>query len=208
MSLDPHDGDSMTARRAVAVLLGEAAWAPPGVPADAWRRALAEDVVDLLAALAEVDVVIAGADRELAEAIRWPGMTVYEAARPVEVFAALAADGYRQGLVLAADAPDLPALLVGKLFRPLTSRPVAAAPALPGRDGLVGLATVLPAPDWLAALDPDLSVTLPDLRAAAPARPDIATCPGWHRLRTSADLAMLDEALEGWESTRALVAQR
>lgn len=193
----------------MAVLLEPPAWCPPGVPVGEWRRALAEDVVDLLAVLADVDVAIAAAGdgRPVAEAVRWPGMPVYEVPnpRPVAALAALAADGYEQGLALAADLPDLPALLVGKLFRPLSTRTVAAAPVLPAGRGLIGLAARLPVPEWLAAADPTLDAGLPELRTAAGSGPAVASGPGWHRLRGPADLALLDEALEGWDATRALL---
>lgn len=203
--------------RCLVVLLRPVAWAPPGVGVDAWRRALAEDVVDLAAGLEQVDVALAAApaDLPLAEEIRWPTMTVYELprARPVEALSAAERAGYGQAAVLAPDAPDLPGLLVGKLFRPLTSRRVAAAPTLPERTGLVGLAVRLPVPGWLARADPDLDGTDQGaLRAAGRTVPgadphgDVAACPGWHRLRTAADLARLDEHLEGWENTRALLS--
>ncbi|GIL28385.1 hypothetical protein [Actinocatenispora comari] len=203
--------------RCVLVLLDPPGWAPPGVPAQAWRRALAEDVVDLLAPLAEVDVALAAtaADRPLAEAIRWPTTPVYEiaAARPVAALAAAAQAGYRQAAVLPADLPDLPGLLIGKLFRALSDRAVAAAPRLPDRADLAALASRLPVPEWLVTADPALTGTdQAGLRAAgrtvpgAPPHGDVAACPGWHRLRGPADLARLDESLEGWEATRALLA--
>ena len=42
-------------RRVIVTLLGPVRWAPPGVDLARWRAALAEDVVDLLAMLNEVD---------------------------------------------------------------------------------------------------------------------------------------------------------
>src|SRR5207248_2054728 len=68
------------------------------------------------------------------------GTTVYQlpALTSDVIFAAAGRDGYDQAAVLAADAPDLPGMLVGKLLRPLSSRPVSVAPALTG--GLLGLA--------------------------------------------------------------------
>jgi hypothetical protein len=205
-------------RRCVVVLLTPVSWAPPGVELDAWRYALAEDVVDLLTALAEVDVVLAAppGTRPLAEAIRWPRMPVYDltAATPLAALRAATGAGYHQAVVLPADAPDLPTLVLGKLFRPLTTRPVAAAPADPTPDdavsGLVGLAASLPVAGWLADHDPDLDVdSLATLRAAARAAgaSGPAAAPGWGRQRGPADLAALDPDLEGWESTRALLSQ-
>ena len=84
----------------------------------------------------------------------------------VTVGATLAAlDGYDQAALCAADAPDLPAMLLGKLFRPLGSHRVAVSPAEPG-PGLLGLATRLPAPGWL----PDASTR----RSASRLAPTVA----------------------------------
>jgi hypothetical protein len=203
-------------RRAVIALLVPVPWHPPGVDPLAWRTALAEDVVDLLATLNEVEPAIATtpADRALAAAVAWPTMPVYEvpAASPVAAFAAAAADGYDQAAVLAADAPDLPGLLVGKLLRPLTTRAVAVAPASAAEStgdaeptGLLGVAARLPAPDWLPDLDLDEG-TVAALRKAAPSRPQVATAPGWRRMRGPSDLATLDPAVEGWDATRTLLS--
>ena len=101
-------------------------WAPPGTDPASWRRALAEDVVDLIASLAAADAAIAVGRREhdLAAAVAWPRMPVYEldVPTPRAALAAAAADGYEQAAVLAGDAPDVPGLLVGKLLQPLTTR--------------------------------------------------------------------------------------
>jgi hypothetical protein len=145
-------------RRAVLVPLARPAWSPPGVAPEEWRRALAEDVVDVVAALAEVEPALAAGpgDRALAEAVLWPGMRVFEVAEltvPVLLGAAFRA-GYAQAALIAPDAPDLPAMLIGKLLRPLTSRALAVAPALNGT-GLLGLAARLPAPEWLPSLGLD-----------------------------------------------------
>lgn len=189
-------------------VLGPVAWSPPGVDLATWRAALAEDVVDLLATLNEVEPAIAalGADRALAESVAWPSMPVYEVPdlTASAVFAAAAKDGYDQAAAVAADAPDLPGLLVGKLLRPLTTRPLAVAPADPG-PGLLGVASRLPAPDWLPAFDLD-GGSIPEVRSAAPQLPDVGSSPGWRRLRGPADLATLDPAVEGWETTRALLS--
>ncbi|WBB92608.1 hypothetical protein [Verrucosispora sp. WMMC514] len=221
------------ARRVVVALLAPIAWAPPGVDPVRWRSALAEDVVDLLAMLNEVDTAVAvtPADRWLADAVIWPGTRVYEVPEPSPnaVFAALTGahgpdgtdlspgagpageptpatdDRYEQVAVVAGDAPDLPGLTVGKLLRPLTSRPVAVAPAEGGLPGLLGVAARLPVPSWLPPLDLDATVPAA-VRAAAPRPGDLAVTPSWHRLRGPADLARLDPALSGWEHTRSLLS--
>src|SRR5262245_36418990 len=142
-------------RRLVAALLVPVPWSPPGVDLAAWRAAMAEDVVDLLARLAQAEAAIAAtaADRELAEEIAWPGMRIYEvpAATYLPVLAAAAADGFDQAAVIAADAPDIPGMILGKLLRPLETKAVAVASGGPS-GGLLGLATSLPAPGWLADL--------------------------------------------------------
>jgi hypothetical protein len=196
------------ARRAVVVLLGPVGWAPPGADLADWRAALAEDVVDLIATLSEVEPAIAAvaADRTLADAVVWPGMPIYDLpARTVNAaLAAAAADGYDQAAVISADAPDVPGLILGKLLRPLSTRPVAVAPGGTDRVGLLGLAARLPAPDWLPEVDLDRTDAAA-LRSAAPRTADVAVTPAWRRLRGPADLATLDPAVEGWDTTRALL---
>jgi hypothetical protein len=205
-------------RRAVIALLVPVPWHPPGIDPVTWRTALAEDLVDLFATLNEVEPAIAAtaADRPLAAAVAWPTMPVYEvaAATPAAAFTAAAADGYDQAAVIAADAPDLPGLLVGKLLRPLTTRTLAVAPATvtggaqdgygDAGPGLLGVAARLPAPDWLPAFDLDHG-SVAALRAAAPSPPEVVAAPGWRRLRRPADLATLDPAVEGWDVTRTLL---
>jgi hypothetical protein len=199
-------------RRAVVLLLAgppAAGACPPGVAPDAFARALAEDVADLLADLPGLEPVVAAAADRVADAedVVWPGTPVLETvlATPAEVFAALAVRGYAEAALVAADAPDLPDLLVAKPFSRLTGASVAAVPATGG--GLVVLAARLPAPGWLPA---GLTLDTPDavdrLRAAAPARRDLVVTQGWHRLRTPGDLTGLDPGLEGWETTRALLS--
>ncbi|MEU8072070.1 hypothetical protein [Micromonospora sp. NPDC048169] len=207
-------------RRVVVALLGPVTWSPPGIDPTRWRAALAEDVVDLLATLNEVETAVAvtARDRWLADAVVWPGTQVYEVTEPTPnaVFAAIIGDqavhedgaaGYDQVAVVAADTPDLPGLTLGKLLRPLTTRPVAVAPAEGSGTGLLGVAARLPVPAWLPALD--LDTTAPtEVRRAAPSPGDVAVTAGWHRLRGPADLAALDPAVEGWEATRALLSGR
>jgi hypothetical protein len=195
-------------RRCVLALLSPALWAPPGVAIDQWRLALAEDTMDLLATLAEVEagLVCTPDDLPLADAVRWPGTPVLtvDEATPARAFAAAYRVGYTQAAVIACDAPDLPAMLIGKLLQPLGRRGVAAAPA---GQGLLGIAATLPAPDWLADADPDLDTTsLAQLRGAAGRPGQVAATPGWHRLRDPANFARLDPNLEGWDATRALLS--
>lgn len=197
-------------RRVVVVPLRPPSWIPPGLDPATWRRALADDVVDLLSALAEVDPALAvlDAERDLATAVGWPGLRVYALAELTvpAILAAAAADGYDQAAVVAADAPDLPGMQIAKLLRPLTTRPVTAAPAAESPRGLLGIASRLPVPTWLPDVDID-AATVADVRRFAPAPTDVIGTPGWHRLRTPESLTRLDPALDTGESTRTLLTR-
>ena len=194
-------------KRVVVALLVPVPWHPPGTDAGAWRTALAEDVVDLLAMLAQAQPAVAATpgDRTLAEEIAWPGMRIYDVGTPTvrPVLEAAAADGFDQAAVVAADAPDLPGMVLGKLLQPLESKPVAVAPGGPA-GGLLGVATTLPPPAWLIDHDLDTASAML-LRRTAPQPSDVQSTADWRRLRGPADLASLDPALEGWEHTRALL---
>jgi hypothetical protein len=194
-------------RRIVVALLVPVSWAPPGVELSSWRAALAEDVVDLLARLAQAEPAVAATaeDLELAREIVWPGMKIYEVATATvgPVLRAAAEDGFDQAAVIAADAPDVPGMVLGKLLRPLERKTVAVAPT-GAATGLLGVATHLPPPGWLPDADLDTATPM-TLRRTAPEPSDVESTPDWRRLRGPADLATLDQALEGWENTRALL---
>ncbi len=196
-------------RRVVAVPLAPPLWAPPGADPAQWRRALADDIVDLLATLAEVEAALAvvEADRAFAASVAWPKMRVYVLPDLAvgTVLEAAAGDGFDQAAIVAADAPDLPGMLIAKLLRPLTTRPLAAAPITGEPVGLLGIASRLPAPSWLPDTDLETS-TVAAIRAAAPDPTEVIGTPGWHRLRIPAALARLDPDLDGWEQTRALLS--
>ncbi len=197
-------------RRVVVVPLIAPTWVPPGADPARWRRALADDLIDLLATLAEVEPALAvvEADREFATSVAWPTMRIYTLPRLTvrAVFAAAAADGFEQAAIIAADVPDLPGMMIAKLLRPLTTRPVAAAPAAEEASGLLGVASRLPTPAWLPDIDLE-TATVASIRAAAPAATDVIGTPGWHRLRIPASLGRLDPELDGWEATRALLSR-
>ena len=189
--------------------------APPGVDHDEFRLAMLEDTYDMVAGLDLVTpaLILNRAEWPAAEAVTWPGTPVLRADGLSDAFARLRALGAEQAAVVAADAPDLPPLLIGKLFRALGHAHAAICTAADG--GLVAVAVPLPAPEWLRdfVADADFGLLdLPDasarLRAAAPRPGLVQTGPGWHRLRTAADLAFLDPGLEGWENTRALLSGR
>jgi glycosyltransferase A (GT-A) superfamily protein (DUF2064 family) len=190
--------------RYVAVLAGSSVATPPGVDPAEFRLAVLEDTYEVVAGLELVTPVLAlTEDDEDAEAITWPGTEVVRTTGLVTLLDALTGLGAEQAAVIAHDAPDLPPLLVGKLFRALGGGEVAICPAKDG--GLVALAARLPAPAWLAGVDLDTADAPSRLRAAAERPGAVRSGPGWHRLRTPADLARLDPGLEGWDNTRVLI---
>jgi len=178
---------------------------------DPLALAMLEDVVDLVEAMSEVEAALAvpsGAD-DAVRAVTWPGMPVVEVPTPTgvcDVLDALGALGVEEAAVVCPDAPDLPALLLGKLHSALTGAQVAVCPADDGRLG--ALAARLPVADWLrasaVALDDDDVVRR--LRAQAPRR-TLHVGPGWHRIRGRADAGRLDPGLEGWEATRGVLGR-
>jgi hypothetical protein len=110
--------------------------------------------------------------------------------------------------VVPADLPDVPGLVLAKLFKVLHRTDIAIAPER-GADGCAAIGVSLPLADWIPhdAFDLDHN-PFERLSAAAPRRSRCALAPAWHRLRTPADLRRLDPGLEGWEETRALLAGR
>jgi hypothetical protein len=201
----------VTGGRRVVVLVvpAKGTWAPPGRDAEEWRLAMAEDSYEVLAALdlVEVAVTVVGGNEAAVEqvtSLTWPGTPVFAVDTP---FGAVDRVGPAASVVLVShDAPDLPGLLIGKLFRALSTADASACPAADG--SLVALGVRLPAADWLRELAPTLDTPLADLDAAKPRRLAIGLGPGWHRLRSAADIAALDPGLEGWEATRALLSGR
>lgn len=191
-------------RRVVVAVLAPPVWVPPSIDPSRWRLALAEDVLDVLAGIVEAEPAIAAVDAATLD-VGWPGLRRYSVPSLdiVSLYAAVATDGFDQAVLLAGDAPDLPGMLIAKLLRPLTTRPLAAAPAH-SPPGLLGLASRLPMPSWLPAAGLD-QITPQSLRRLAPEATDVAPAPGWHRLRGPDDLARLDPGLEGWDATRAVL---
>ncbi|GII80932.1 hypothetical protein Sru01_59140 [Sphaerisporangium rufum] len=192
--------------RQAAVLVTPAmgAAAPPGVAPGEFLLALAEDTYEIVAGLDLVEPVILDAGIPGLDDIAWPGTRVLPVAEPgglAAAFAALRPYG-EEAVVISGDAPDLPPLLIGKLFRELGRAPVAVCPAEDG--GAVAVAARLPYPEWAAGTLDDADVVA-GLRGRAPGRRMVATGPGWHRLRSPADVARLDPGLEGWDNTRALL---
>jgi len=203
----------VTGRCAVLLVHGElgSAVAPQGVAEADFGRAMLTDVAEMLHDLSGVDslVVCGGEQASAVSALVWADVPVVGAAPP-DVRAAVQvakARGYAEVVVVAADAPDLPQMIIAKLFQALGSSAVAVAPAHGG--GAVAFGAALPMPPWLsgwlAQADLDTPSVVHDVRAAAQRQGDVRRVPGWHRLRSAEDLQRLDHGLEGWDATRALL---
>ncbi|MFF5206897.1 DUF2064 domain-containing protein [Streptosporangium sp. NPDC000396] len=198
----------LTEERLVAVLVTSsmAGASPPGVDATEFLTAVAEDTYELVAGLDFVTPVLVTSVPGMEEIV-WPGTPVVEIPElsgGALVRAAFEALPYgRQAVLLSGDAPDLPPLLIGKLFRALGRAQVAVCPAAEG--GAVAIAAHLPYPGWADVGFDDVD-PVKALRASAPGPRMVATGPGWHRLRTPDDIRMLDPGLEGWDNTRALLS--
>lgn len=204
----------MTRRIAAVLAIARAvAGAPPGIDEQAFARAMVEDTADLLGELAHCDAAVVASPPAYADEVRpllWPStplLTVAagdSAATTQAALAALHAMGADEAVLVAADAPDLPGLLVGKLFSALTSADVSVCPAA---SGLVALGARLPLAAWASEAQVGLdSAQAHGVLAGATPRPDaLVVVSGWHRLRAPADIAALDYGLEGWDATRALL---
>ncbi|GLW26666.1 hypothetical protein Mame01_67080 [Microbispora amethystogenes] len=198
----------LTRVAAVLVTPGMAGAAPPGVDPAEFLTAMAEDTYEMIAGLELVRPVILSAGVPGLAEIAWPGTPVLTIGSPTGAFAALAAlyeagaETSDEAVVVSGDAPDLPPLLIGKLFRELGRADLAVCPAEGG--GAVAVAARLPVLGW-AAPDLDEPDVVAAMRRRAPGPRMVATGPGWHRLRKPEDVARLDPGLEGWDNTRALL---
>jgi hypothetical protein len=190
-------------RRVLAVLATRNDALPPGL-----ADAMLTDVVDMVTDTEHVDAAIAvPAGRQLATG-SWPGVAAVGVPADPTLAAVLqevARSDSTAVAVVVADAPDLPPLLLGKLFSAMAGPRGAAVAVCPAEDGgLVAIAAMVPLVPWLTQLSlrVDDRDALDALRAAAPLA-ELSVGPGWHRIREPADLTRLDPGLEGWEATRA-----
>ena len=184
-----------TERWAVVWADDESTGAPPGIDQVAFARACVEDVVEMVSDLTGVRAALAcSASYDRPELLVWPGTPVLRAAGPADALGQAHAAGAAVAVLVAGDAPDLPPLLLGKVFSALSaahpSTQVAVTPCQGG--GLVAFAARLP---YAGAVDLD-----------APSPEGAARGPGWHRLRVPSDVHRLDPGLEGWDATRALLS--
>jgi Guanylyl transferase CofC like len=206
------DADAVTPAetRRLAIVLARydaAAGAPPGIDSAAFAKACLTDCYELVADLVGVRSGIAGEDRAIEELL-WPGALRFDASLSIHALASLVTGQFDELIVLPADVPDLPGLVVAKIFKALQRADVCIAPERGSGSGLVALGIRIPWPQWMSVeLDLD-SDPRSELSAIAPKRSRLAVGPDWHRMRTTAAIQRLDPGLEGWETTRALLSGR
>jgi hypothetical protein len=197
----------LAARRRVAIVLARysaARAAPEGINPEAFAAACLADSYEVVADLMDVRSGIAGPDS--AGELLWPRALHFPADISVPTLAHQLSGEADELVVVPADVPDLPGLVLAKLFKVLHRSDIGIAPERAG-GGCAAIGISLPIADWIPddAFDLDQN-PFSRLSALAPRRSRSTLTPTWHRLRTPADLARLDAGLEGWDETRALLA--
>ncbi|HET7476541.1 MAG TPA: hypothetical protein VFJ97_11045 [Dermatophilaceae bacterium] len=198
---------SAETRRLAVVLAQHAAVPPPGIDASAYARACLTDSYEVLAGLERVQAGIVG-EPGVWQDLLWPHDRGLPWPGSIRALAAELTGTADELVVIPADVPDLPGLVVAKVFRALGSADVCCAPARGPKPGCVAIGVRLPWPAWLTC-DIDLNrATLDVLTPLAPRRRLVAAGPDWHRMWSAVEVSRLDPGLEGWEMTRALLSGR
>lgn len=195
---------STEVRRVAVVLARHEAVAPPGVDPATYARACLADSYEVLADLEGVHAGIAGTSEQ--QELLWPGGLALPHSSQLPDLARAVESAADEVVFVPADVPDLPGLVVAKVFQALGRAQVCVAPQRNSGPGCVAVGVRMPWPGWLSAsLDLD-TLEAAALRHQAP-RPGLsAVVPGWHRMRTPDAVHRLDPRLEGWEMTRAVLS--
>jgi Guanylyl transferase CofC like len=210
MSTEVDAGEFDTAggqrKRRLAVILARhhaAPGSPPGIDPAAFAAACLADSYEVVAGLTDVQSGIAGPAS--ARELLWPTDRLWPSDIAVFDLAAEVSGEIDELVVVPADVPDLPALVLAKIFRALQRADIVIAPERAG-SGCVAIGVSVPIAAWIPRqLDLD-SNPITQLQAAAPRRNRCAVAPQWHRLRSPIAVERLDPGLEGWEETRALLS--
>lgn len=179
---------------------------PPGVDGAAFADSCLADTYEVLADLVGISSGIVGPPA--LEELLWPGGLLLPDLPILEIAARVSAD-FDELVVVPADLPDLPGLVLAKIYKVLHRVDVAVSPER-GGSGCAAIGLSLPMAGWLPDLDLDEDPfdRLQNLAPAAGAggRSRCVRTPDWHRLRTPEAVHRLDPGLEGWEETRALLS--
>ena len=203
----PETRKAVVGKRRLAVVLARhdaAAGAPPGIDPGAFAAVCLADTYEVVAGMTEVESGIAG-PASISDLL-WPGDRLWPADLTVPDLAAQVSSEMDELVVVPGDTPDLPALVLAKVFKALQRADIVLALERTG-GGCVAIGLALPMAGWIPAGILDLDgMSTTQLQAAAPRRNRWALAPEWHRLRTPASVHRLDPGLEGWEQTRALLS--
>jgi hypothetical protein len=204
MSTEPTVRQQPRRLAVVAAQHDAAAGAPPGIDPASFAATCLADTYEVLADLIEVSSGVAGDHAAIADLL-WPG-AFHAGASSVHQLATQIDGQFDELVVIPADVPDLPGLVVAKVFKALRRADVCVCPERGPAGGCVAIGVRVPWPSWLRIelnLDQDPTE---QLFAAAPRRGLVAIGPDWHRLRSPTAIQGLDPGLEGWECTRALLS--
>jgi hypothetical protein len=196
-------------RRLAVVVAGltAGAGAPPGVDRSAFAAACLADTYEVLADLVGVTSGIAGDGPGVADLL-WPGARQLAGTTSVRELVAAVEQEFDEVVLVPADVPDLPGLVLAKVFKALQRADVCVAPERGSDGGCAVLGLRLPWPTWLSG-DLDLDHDPRErLQSVAPERGRVSSAPDWHRMRRPTAVQRLDPGLEGWETTRALLSGR
>ena len=166
-----------------------AAAAPPGVDPAAFAAAGLADTYEVLADLVG-GAGPASSGRPRSPTCSGPVISGGRTDRSARSPSRLTAD-FDELVLVPADVPDLPGLVLAKLFKVLHRVDLAVAPER-GGPGCVALGIALPVAAWLpgrwtSTVDPS-----PSCRPLAPQRDRCVLAPDWHRLRRPAAIHRLD----------------
>jgi len=207
MSTDRVAGQAAGRRRAAVVLArySAAGAAPPEIPPHVLAQAALADSYEVVADLVGVRSGIVGG--EAVRDLLWPD-ALHLADGPVTALAQQLAVEADELVLIPGDVPDLPGLVLAKVFKVLHRSDLVVAPER-GGPGCAALGLRLPLAPWLGREVLDLDENpLERLLRVAPSRGAVQRAPDWHRLRAPASLRRLDPGLEGWDETRAVLATR
>jgi hypothetical protein len=207
MSTDPASPAGPRRLALVVAAHSAALGTPPGVDPAAFSAACLADSYEVLADLRAVTSGLVGRPSDVAELL-WPGAVQLPPTGRLSDVVDQVRDRFDEVVFVPGDVPDLPGLVVAKVFKALQRADVCLCAERGSGGGLSALGVRVPWPSWVP-VDLDLAVDPAEtLTALAPRRGASARGPDWHRLRTPAAIDRLDPGLEGWEMTRSLLAGR
>ena len=202
--------EAVARSRWVVVQSGYSAVSPPGVDGADFADACLADSYEAIAGMSGIHAGLAG-DSSALEEIRWPSDAVIDSdgRSALAVVRRLPIDDHdhppTELIMIPADVPDLPEMIIAKIAKALSRVDLALAPQN-GGEGLAAAGVRLPWPAWLDRdldLDHDPYEALSEI---APKRNLVVHTPGWHRIRSPESVHRLDPGLEGWDNVRLLLS--